>query len=739
MKKCKIAMVLLMFSAALVLPGCLPFQRGSGRKGDTSNPPFGSGMKEGQYVYELDGNLFVDGERIRFWGVNIVDNWTYAKTAIDHLVDRISELGFYAVRLHLYDIVFVDARAGSTRNLRTYAKGDNSNLDRFDYMIARFKERGIYCYMTFDRARVGFGPADYYILPPGEDEEEWKSAVASITDTWLFKRLVYVDERLQALHIEYAINLLNHYNKYTGKYYYEEEAFAIYEIFNENGFIHEVLTGDYFYSWPQFFKDKLISKWNDWLVQKYGSSSNLQAAWGSLQHGESLEVRTVRLEPTFASPGNYSDARGRDVTAFLFDLYIGYNERFIQQVRAVGKENKGIQVVPIAYNTWFQPNPYMHYASSGGDFMSGGVYLAPRVDINDNENPFRSRIGNGPLLYWLDMATVKDKAFVVYETNVFRPDEYRAEYPLMLSLLGSWQDWDGIFFYMWADGTIPRITDPKQWLNQPLKYSSESNRWSGVNTAVDQVFLSQMMAAGAMFKNEYIQPAPDPVVVRVGERYFGYAGGRTYDSFLTPLIRSSSFATGTRIEFDPNLNDYEIYGHPVMSLESPLTLLDQVVWGWDPNTGRGHMIIDRPEAKSFVGFIDEHDGRVDFGSIELSGIVNDFIAFSIVSLDGKSLEESSEQLISIVSRAQNRGFVFDVSRFSSAPTAETLGRGIVQSGFSPQDIEHVKGIITLNYNKIMQFDKYNFAFERIGRETGTTLTLTGEEDIFVIVVTDPKQ
>ncbi len=164
--------------------------------------------------------------------------------------------------------------------------------------------------------------------------------------------------------------------------------------------------------------------------------------------------------------------------------------------------------------------------------------------------PWLSALTNPPRLYNLDTCTVADKPFVVYETNIHRPARYRAEFPMRLAAYGCWQDWDGIFFYVWSDGVIKRIATDEDYLKWPLEYRGTGYQWHGIVFCNDEVLLSQMRLAGEVFKNGLIKPAPRPTVFTFGKdqlsdmawHYYGGYGSR-YD-----FMHSTSFARGARIE-----------------------------------------------------------------------------------------------------------------------------------------------------------------------------------------------
>src|SRR6201999_4243195 len=94
---------------------------------------------------------------------------------------------------------------------------------------------------------------------------------------------------------------------------------------------------------------------------------------------------------------------------------------------------------------------------------------------------------------------------VLYETNQSRPNPARAEYPLKLAALASWQDWDGIFWHYWA---ARDLTSDEEYLAGPMAQLTTTHYWTGVQHEHDPVMTSAMALAGRIFLNQEIKPAP---------------------------------------------------------------------------------------------------------------------------------------------------------------------------------------------------------------------------------------
>ncbi|MGQ9771222.1 MAG: hypothetical protein ACUVQG_11770 [Thermogutta sp.] len=161
-----------------------------------------------------------DGQRVRFWGVNVSGRGCIPpKEHAPIIAERLTRWGINCVRFHFYDRPapngIINASRDDTREL------DPAQLDRLDYFIAQLKERGIYTDLNLNVARS---------YKPGDMVRDHEYLVFA-------KALTYFDPRLLELQREYARQLLTHRNTYTGNEYRHEPGVALVELVNENSLI----------------------------------------------------------------------------------------------------------------------------------------------------------------------------------------------------------------------------------------------------------------------------------------------------------------------------------------------------------------------------------------------------------------------------------------------------------------------------------------------------------------------
>ena len=189
------------------------------------------------FVEARNGHLyFEDGVRAKFLGFNVAarSNTPDHETA-DKLAERFASMGVNLIRLHAADAP-IGKEAGSWSSceeapLLDYASGSSrkfnqTGLDRFDYFVAKLKEKGIYLHIDLIVARE-FQPDDEMDYPGGAPS--------------CIKRYAMYNERMIELQKEYAKELLCHVNPYTGLSLVDDPAVMTVQINNEDSAIKWVM------------------------------------------------------------------------------------------------------------------------------------------------------------------------------------------------------------------------------------------------------------------------------------------------------------------------------------------------------------------------------------------------------------------------------------------------------------------------------------------------------------------
>ncbi len=257
-----------------------------------------------------DGHFYAGTERIKFLGVNFTASSCFPqKTEAESIAKRLAKYGINIVRFHFLDNMWglsVFGPAGSYTTTRNFYA---DALDHLDYFISKLKENGIYANINLLVGR-NFLPGDG--LPDSINQLDWKQKQVP---AMFYQPMIELQK-------EYATNLLTRTNPYTNLAYKDDPAIAMVEIVNEHGLIQGWLDGTIDIL-PQEFSSDLKQKWNDWLVNKYQTHSNLvSSGWALVEPlGEELLKNA-----DFSQGFTYWNPEQHDVAKATFTIVEeGYN------------------------------------------------------------------------------------------------------------------------------------------------------------------------------------------------------------------------------------------------------------------------------------------------------------------------------------------------------------------------------------------------------------------------------
>lgn len=242
------------------------------------------------HITNVDGDFMTTAGRARLLGTNTCFSANFCShEKAERLAATLSRFGIGVVRLH-----HMDSRDIWGKN---YPNGsteiDPDQLDKLDYLVAKFEERGIYVNINLHVSRAfrevdGFENADQ--LPTQN------------------KGVDNFDRKMIEFQKKYAKDLLTHVNPYTGKAYVDDPGVAVVEINNENSVVAS-------WSWgaldnlPEPYASEFRALWNGWLVKKYKTTDALKEAW---------ECKSFPLGEEFVKDGDFSEG-------FKFNANNGWN------------------------------------------------------------------------------------------------------------------------------------------------------------------------------------------------------------------------------------------------------------------------------------------------------------------------------------------------------------------------------------------------------------------------------
>ncbi len=341
------------------------------------------------YITVKGDKLWYKGKRFRYWGAqgNLIA-MTHAD--IDREVERFARCGFNGFRSLWWNREVTD----------DYVKGDCSEPDLRDYLIATLGQNGVFfwsdwlnsCQIRADKVNAIDEPAtaDEWVKAIKEylGDREQRNITHNLFCVW--------DRRTRQFFFDYIKQVLAHRNPYTGLTYAEDPTFFCWELSNEQWWTTRMLWGRHL-RLPKFFLKSLNDQWNQWLKDKYGTEEQLLKKWERLLEGESLEAGTILLLPLLGdtkpselaktigldvkfeklkySPKDFARARGGDVVEFLVKLHIRFKEEAKAVFKSQGRESLGNQVVPLIYDTGYSGALLPLYMASFADATATGFFL----------------------------------------------------------------------------------------------------------------------------------------------------------------------------------------------------------------------------------------------------------------------------------------------------------------------------------------------------------------------------
>jgi hypothetical protein len=674
------------------------------------DPPAG---KHGFVEVGRDGHFyFADGVRARFFGTNVGGSGAFPdKDDANVIAARLAKYGVNLLRIHAID--------GRWAPLIDYARGDSRQfneemLDRLDFFFAELKKRGTYVYfdmLDYRRFMEADGVKDAPLLEHG-----WHHSI---------KGASCFNDRMIELQKEFAEKFFTHRNPYTGLRYVDDPAVAVVEITNENSvfyFSNTTLT-------LPCYVDELESRWNRWLLDRYGSRRGLAEAWTNAdgqcallaeehpaRSSVVLPMKWLYQDPVDAAyVGERSPARVNAMVRFFVGLQRRYYGRMREHLKRIG-----IRVPITGTNQTFCPAS--NYADAVNDFMSRNNYWChPNVHAKPfftfrNLAMVRSEIPrvSNPVAE-VASSTVAGKPMIVPEFNFPWPIEYRAEGLLVMTAYACLQDWDGLLFFTYNPDRktlewFGNQSDPVRWGEYPAaalmfhrQDAAAARNTVHVAYSESDVFTARPSHGRAdsspyryvpyvsKVRNYYFQETyagdADVVVVPHGAPAERFAKARRVVSLADRAHRRRGAAVGEKV--DP-IGDYRLFAESakkwgLLDYDDFANLEQRYASDTGQlclDRGRGVFTIDTPRTKGAVGFVGEA-GPIDLGGWTLD-CATPFAAVVATSLDGRPLGESGHLLVTAVARAENTGQAFYQGK-----------RSVPQRGRLPVIAEPVRGELAI--------------------------------------------
>ena len=243
------------------------------------------------FIRAEKGHLyFEDGVRGKFIGFNMPTRASMPDHETAEILSaRLASMGVNVIRLHAIDAL-IDEDGWSCRpgySIIDYDKGNSrmlnsAGLERLDYWFYQLKTRNLSTSRSSGCTSVS----------------GWRWIRLSRRFS-MVKFVSHVNRRLIELQKEYAKQLLEHVNQYTGLAYKDDSAIMTIQIANEDSafFTFKEITPENS-RYP--YVDEIKHRFNYFLKAKYGSEEQLKAAWtfedqSGLSENENLELGSVKI------------------------------------------------------------------------------------------------------------------------------------------------------------------------------------------------------------------------------------------------------------------------------------------------------------------------------------------------------------------------------------------------------------------------------------------------------------
>lgn len=419
-------------------------------------------VKDGHFYFE-------DDTRAKFWGTNLgLSSCFPDKKEAIIIANRIAFFGFNAVRIHQLDYyfepkgIFEDTNPSyKNPHLKNTSKLSKSQLDKLDYFIYQLKNLGIYVDMNLLVSR--HFTANDGLIGSKELVEGGKP-------------MSMFDSKLIELQKKYAYALLTHYNPYTKLRYCDDPTLIFVEITNENSIKKYWRLNKLNYmhpdnTLPEHYSKQLDISWNNWLKEKYSSTTEVKKTWGVDYQTPKEKIILLKDKPfeenytlentinTEASSFNFSRPmykfRNFLPKNLIIDMenFYGYLEgNYIKEMVGFLKQTVKVRV-PIEGSQYLE-----HPALESCDFFDKHIYWDHPELTNDSRN---FKIKNDSMLLNPKLGILEEiinetknlsKPFTITEWNQCYPNAYAYETPPFLASQVNKLQIDAVFQFCFSGG-----------------------------------------------------------------------------------------------------------------------------------------------------------------------------------------------------------------------------------------------------------------------------------------------
>lgn len=421
-----------------------------------------------------------DDTRVRLFGINLSHEAAFPSAdRAPEVAATLRSMGFNAVRLHHMDTLpTADPKVfRSTLTTDPYPTLHTGAIERLRHFITALRKEGLYVNLnlmvgyTFRPSTDGIPAIDATGKPPG-----YASPVHTFHPKLVDLQVTHARRLIAALRLK------------------AEPSLAQVEIMNESSLAAAWLHWDRNLWSDQIagpYAHELTAQWQAWVMQRHGSWDKACQAWRTcgaedksmptptqaeaLQHGLSngqlIKLKAwantwwtkaraaLGVQPTHPT---LPEAHPKVIDALQFVAEV--DRRFMNRLRAVVREETHAHMPVTGTQANFgAPLSFVSHAQM--DYVDAHYYLDHPEFPGSNWSDTDWRIRNESMAHTgldsvLELAFLRDfnRPFVVSEFNQPHPNTQGYEVLPLVAAVAAQQDWDGLFFFDYADGHTDRHT-----------------------------------------------------------------------------------------------------------------------------------------------------------------------------------------------------------------------------------------------------------------------------------------
>ncbi len=663
---------------------------------------------------------FEDGTSVKFWGIDA--SMTDTVEAQERQARFYAKHGINMVRQHPAESVL-----GSLIRDTSGRHFDAARLDKFDRWFSILKKNGIYMTWSIFYHHV--------VLPDqGIDQGLYNELPSQGAGKDTYGLATFIQE-YQDSQWQYARELLNHVNPYTGLAYKDDPALATVETRNEDSvFFHNPL-GDGFVTGKSYPKHgaRLKLLWQQWVKSEYKNDQMLSRAWGTgrrtspAYNGDgSLRSRPDSVDETnmyiYAAWEMEKDgprwnksaekARMGDFIRFLAQMQRQTYETYQRRLRDIGYKAVTVSTAwyaggpaASAANLWtddamgaIDRHNYCGGGAGGHGITTGKVNNQTHLD-----KPGRGILSSG---LW----QVEDKPFLMTEWTQMPPNQWKAEIAPLMAFYGlGLQGWDASYHFAGSrsymgngwPGMNSYVTETPHYIGQfpALAFAIYNGHF-----AEGQIVSARRLSTSAIFAGvDALQQTSGRVG---GDENELLAHGDTPVEALAVGRVTLKVADGQPPSYLASLNDWINGRRQIVESNT-----GQLTWDFADKT----VTIHSDRTQGLIGFA--AGGTYDLPGVTIKEIETPFISLLFTPLDNRPLIESGHILITALARDKQLGTVYNED-----------GTELIETGGPPLLLEPVQATITLKGNpatSVQVVDVYGVPTGRQLERTDNTFRLDG--------------